>query len=173
MAQSQEVYRRTANHWRDLGRPIPADSETSLGVTLVNGSRLLSLPGSESRSRGFAADLVVVDEAARVEDSLFYAIRPTLAATAGRMILLSTPFGKRGVFHSIWTDEGDSWERVKVTTPECPRVPAEFLDSERRTLPDMWYKQEYLCEFSDNEASVFRMEDVEAAFTPLVTPLFS
>jgi hypothetical protein len=172
LAQSQEVYRRTANHWRDLGRPIPANSETSMSVTLTNGSRFVSLPGSEARARGYSADLVIADEAARVEDPLFYAIRPTLAATGGRMILLSTPFGKRGFFYETWISDDESWARVKITTPECPRVSAEFLASERRTLPEQWYRQEYLCEFGDNEASVFRTADVEAAFTPLVTPLF-
>jgi hypothetical protein len=49
------------------------------------------------------------------------------------------------------------------------RVPAAFLESERRTLPAAWYAQEYLCEFGENEASVFRVADVEAAFTPLVS----
>ena len=172
LAQSQEVYRRTANHWRDLGRPIPAESETSMSVTLTNGSRFVSLPGSEARARGYSADLVIADEAARVEDPLFYAIRPTLAATGGRMILLSTPFGKRGFFYETWIADDEGWERVKITTPECPRVSPDFLASERRTLPEQWYRQEYLCEFGDNEASVFKTADVEAAFTPLVTPLF-
>lgn len=172
LAQSQEVYRRTANHWRDLGRPIPAESETSMSVTLANGSRFISLPGSEARARGYSADLVIADEAARIEDPLFYAVRPTLAATGGRMILLSTPFGKRGFFYETWESDDPGWERVKITTPECPRITPEFLEAERRTLPQQWYAQEYLCEFGHNEASVFRAADVEAAFSPLVTPLF-
>lgn len=160
LAQSQEVYRRTANHWRDLGRPIPAESETSMSVTLTNGSRFISLPGSEARTRGYSADLVIADEAARIEDPLFYAVRPTLAATGGRMILFSTPFGKRGFFYETWIADDEGWERVKITTPECPRVSPDFLASERRTLPEQWYRQEYLCEFGDNEASVFRTADV-------------
>jgi hypothetical protein len=173
LAQSQEVYKRTANHWRDLGRPIPAESETSMSVTLANGSRLVSLPGSESRARGYSADLVIADEAARIEDPLFYAIRPTLAATGGRMILLSTPFGKRGFFYETWTGDDEDWKRIEVRSDQCARIPQAFLESERKTLPAQWYAQEYLCEFGDNEASVFRVADVEAAFTPLVTPLFT
>ena len=59
---------------------------------------MLSLPGSEATVRGFSAPaLVVEDEAARVPDALYRTIRPMLAtAPAGRLILLSTPFGQPG-----------------------------------------------------------------------------
>jgi hypothetical protein len=116
---------------------------------------------------------VIADEAARIEDPLFYAIRPTIAATGGRMILLSTPFGKRGFFYETWTGDAPDWERVKVRSDECSRITPSFLEAESRALPEHWFKQEYLCEFGDNEASVFRTADVEAAFTAEVAPLFT
>ena len=48
---------------------------------LANGSRIIALPGTEKTIRGYAAaDLVVIDEAARVEDDLLTAVRPMLAA---------------------------------------------------------------------------------------------
>ena len=36
-------------------------------------------------------DLVVIDEAARVEDDLYFAVRPMLATGGGRLIAASTP----------------------------------------------------------------------------------
>ncbi len=39
-----------------------------------------------------------IDEAARVSDELYRAVRPMLATSGGRIVLLSTPFGKRGFF---------------------------------------------------------------------------
>ena len=37
----------------------------------------------------------VIDEAARVEDALYYSVRPMLAISHGRLVALSTPFGRR------------------------------------------------------------------------------
>ena len=53
--------------------------------------------------RGYAAaDLVIIDEAARVEDDLISAFRPMLATSNGRLIALTTPAGKRGWFFDAW-----------------------------------------------------------------------
>ena len=53
-----------------------------------------------------------------------------LAVSGGRLIALSTPFGKRGWFHAAWRSAED-WDRVKVTAEQCPRISAEFLVEER------------------------------------------
>ena len=58
-------------------------NESAAALTLANGSRVLSLPGSEATVRGYAADFLIVDEAARVPDELLAGIRPMLAATGG------------------------------------------------------------------------------------------
>jgi hypothetical protein len=61
--------------------------------------------------RGFSGtSLLIVDEAARVDDELYYAVRPMLAVSGGVLMMLSTPFGKRGVFYEEWTG-GECWER--------------------------------------------------------------
>jgi hypothetical protein len=49
--------------------------------------------------RCFSPGLVIVDEAARVPDDLYRAVRPMLAVSQGRLIALSTPFGQRGWFY--------------------------------------------------------------------------
>jgi hypothetical protein len=43
--------------------------------------------------------MLVIDEASRVDDTLYLAVRPLLAVSGGRLVALSTPFGKRGWFH--------------------------------------------------------------------------
>jgi hypothetical protein len=55
---------------------------------------------------------------------------------------------------------------------ECPRIPADFLEEERGTLPDFWFRQEYLCEFADTQTSVFGYDDILSAFSDRVKPLF-
>ena len=174
LRQSGELFRKALDCYRAAGRPVPAASESALRLELDNGSRIVSLPGTEGSIRGFSAvRLLVIDEAARVPDELYYGVRPMLAVGAGRLIALSTPFGKRGWWHDEWAHGGPGWRRVEVPASQCPRIPAAFLEEERRALGPWWYRQEYECQFSESTDSVFSYDDVQRAVTGDVTPLFA
>jgi hypothetical protein len=172
--QAKELFSKVAEAYRALGHPVPADSYRALGATLANGSRIEALPGTEKTIRGFSgADLLIVDEASRVTDELYYAVRPMLAVSGGRLMLLSTPHGKRGVFFEEWEHgDGSAWERYEVPASECPRIPASFLEEERRSLPAWIYRQEYECSFEDTEDQLFGFDLVQASITDEVAPLF-
>jgi len=49
----------------------------------------------------------LVDEASRVADELYFAVRPILAVSGGSLMVLTTPYGKRGVFYEEWTGGAD------------------------------------------------------------------
>jgi hypothetical protein len=170
--QAKELFSKAAEAYRTLGHIIPADSYRKLGMELTNGSRIEALPGTEKTIRGFSGvDLLLVDEASRVSDDLYFAVRPMLAVSGGTLMMLSTPYGKRGVFFEEW-NQGEGWERYEVPARECPRIPASFLEEEHRALPARVYRQEYECSFEDTEDQVFSYEDVAAAISPDVRPLF-
>jgi hypothetical protein len=116
--------------------------------------------------------LLLVDEASRVSDDLYLAIRPMLAVSGGTLWLMSTPFGKRGFFYETWARGGKEWEKVRVPADDCPRISRSFLEEERKTMGERWYRQEYECEFEDSVTQVFDRELIERAITPGVTPLF-
>jgi hypothetical protein len=172
LRQSQELFSKIAGFYRDQGRPVSAVAERKLSLELENRSRIITLPGSEKTVRGFSgAALLAVDEAARVDDSLYFAVRPMLAVSGGSLMMLSTPYGKRGVFFEEWTN-GIGWERYEVPASQCPRIPEVFLEEERHSLPRRVYTQEYECSFEETDDQVFSSEDVAAAIRPDVTPLF-
>jgi hypothetical protein len=172
LRQSQELFGKVAGFYRDLCRPVAPQGERKLSLELENDSRIITLPGSEKTIRGYSgAALLLVDEASRVEDGLYYAIRPMLAVSGGSLMMLSTPCGKRGVFYEEWTG-GEGWERYEVPASQCPRIPASFLEEERAALPSWVYRQEYECSFEETEDQVFTTEMVERAVTSEVTPLF-
>jgi hypothetical protein len=98
---------------------------------------------------------LLIDEAARVPDDLYRAVRPMLAVSRGRLLCLSTPFGQRGFFHDEWTHGGPDWTRIRITAADCPRISADFLDQERRSLGAGWVNQEYLCSFESLEGLVY------------------
>jgi hypothetical protein len=172
--QAKETFGKVAAFYRHLGHIIAMDSYRKLGMNLASGSRIEALPGSEKTIRGFSGvDLLIVDEAARVADELYYAVRPMLAVSGGRLMMLSTPFGKRGVFYEEWTSEaGGAWERYTATASECPRIPPAFLEEERKTLGPWWFAQEYECRFMDTVDQVFQTDVIDGAITEEVAPLF-
>jgi len=173
LRQSGELFRKVVSFYRRLAEPVPAEAESALRLELANHSRIVSLPGKEETVRGYSGvDLLVVDEAARVADSLYYAVRPMLAVSGGRLVALSTPFGKRGFFFDCWASGGDDWQRVKVTARDCPRIEPAFLEQERRAMPDTWYRSEYLCEFVDQAGAVFSYDVIHAALSADIEPLF-
>src|SRR5215213_10060129 len=100
LRQSQELFGKVLGFYRDLGRPVSPQGERKLSLELQNGSRIVTLPGTEKTIRGFSGtSVLVLDEAARVEDELYFAVRPMLAVSGGALMMLSTPHGKRGVFY--------------------------------------------------------------------------
>jgi hypothetical protein len=172
LRQSVEVFGKVLGFYRDLDRPILAQAERKQSLELENESRIVTLPGTEKTIRGFSgAALLIVDEASRVADELYFAVRPMLAVSGGSLMMLSTPYGKRGIFFEEWS-QGEGWERYEVLARACPRISSSFLEEEKRTLPARVYRQEYECSFEDTEDQVFSYEDVAGALDPGVIPLF-
>jgi hypothetical protein len=164
--QSGEFVRKAAEFVRRLGIRPRGDGDNEISLELPNGSRIIGLPGTEATVRGFSAvTLALVDEAARVSDELYLAIRPMLAVSEGDLWLMSTPYGKQGFFWETWERGGPEWQRVRVTAADCPRISAEFLRGEQKAMSERWFRQEYYCEFGENRQSVFDMDLVDRALS--------
>ena len=106
-----------------------------------------------------------------MDDAVYKALRPSIATGDGDLWLMSTPYGKRGFFYETWEHGGAAWKRVSVPATECPRIPAAYLEEERRVLGALWFQQEYLCEFVDNGMEVFGRGLVEGALDDDLEPL--
>ena len=162
--QSAELVWKARDFALRLGVKQRRDGSNRISLKFPNGSRIVGIPGKEATLRGFSAvSLLIVDEAARVGDDVYKALRPMLAVGEGDLWLLSTPFGKRGFFHENWACGGEDWVRFTVPATECPRISAKFLEEERRALGETWFRQEYLCEFADDGREVFGWDAVTAA----------
>ncbi len=170
--QSAEAIRTCLSlHSRVPGLPRII-SESAHRLEFENNSRIISLPSSEATVRGFAkVSLLILDEASRIEDPIVAACRPMLAVSDGDIIALSTPQGRRGFFHEWW-EKGEEWERVQIPVDQCPRISKEFLAGERKALGEALYRQEYLCEFIENDQQVFPSEIIRLAFSAEVEPLW-
>lgn len=172
LRQSSELFRKTREWLSRLDVKPEFVEDNKLSCAFRNKSRIVSLPSAEGTIRGYSgASLIIEDEASRVMDDLYKTIRPMLAVSNGRLILMSTPFGKRGHFFEEWAN-GKGWERIEVKATDCSRISDEFLKEEKRSLGDWWYRQEYLCEFVEPIDQVFGYEMVMSAMCSDIKPLF-
>jgi Helicase len=164
MRQSVELFRTFHGMWQALPNRPAATYETLQRLELENGSRVVSFPGNERTVRGLASvDLIIIDEAARVDDDLLAGVRPMLAVSNGSLFAITTPAGKRGWFYEQWL-RGVGWSRISIKSAECPRISAEFLAEEREQLGPLVYSQEYECAFHDEIGAAFMADLIAAAF---------
>lgn len=130
-----------------VDKNVKLDSDTKLSVRFANGSRVLALPGSEKTIRGISAvTLLILDEAAAIPDELYGAVRPMLAVSRGRLVLMSTPRGEQGFFFDTWA-KSKGWEKIEVPWQQCPRIDPAFIEEERLERGNAWVAQEYECQF--------------------------
>jgi phage FluMu gp28-like protein len=171
--QSKELLAKIREVFAEASPDEQPSTDNQVEFRLDNGSRVVVIPDKEGNIRGFSAvDLVIIDESAWVRDKTYMAVRPMLAVSQGRIMLLSTPNGKLGFFYDVWANGGDAWHRTMVTAYDVPHLSREWLDDERRTTPRSIFEREYLCVFGDAVDSVFATADIEAALTDDIPSLF-
>lgn len=162
--QSHELFRKVMAGYHALGQPLETVKANQSELELANKSRMVALPGREETIRSFSGvKLLILDEAARVPDVLYRSVRPMLAVSRGRLIALSTPFGRSGWFYDEWIGTGP-WKRIHIPWTQCPRITPEFIAEETRALGQAWVDQEYNCLFTALEGLVY--PDFESALVP-------
>ncbi len=206
LRQSIELFRKVLDCFNGIREMIAVNTLNQTSVEFANRSRIICLPGEEETIRSFSGvNLLVIDEAARVPEDLYRSVRPMLAVSRGRLICLSTPFGKQGWFYREWhngeeiADEnplrqqgtlacasglrlqnadlkseisnlqsaigprGD-WMRIRIPWQECPRIRADFIELEKRSMGESWIRQEYECSFEALEGLVYPDFEQQSAF---------
>ena len=170
MSQTREFIRKVRNFAFLAAASVRGDRFT---VQLKNGARIIGIASNENTVRGYSSvALLIVDEASRVKDEVYYALLPMLAVSNGSIWLLSTPKGKRGFFYAEWASpEIEQWVKIRAKGQDCPRIPAEFLESQKRRMAERRFAQEFECAFIDIAFGVFHPDAVRNAFTDKIKPL--
>jgi hypothetical protein len=127
-----------------------------------NGSRILALPGTERSVRGYSAPrLIIMDEASRIEDATYKAVRPMLTGNPEAVLIaVTTPFGKSGWFYEEWTTS-TRWHKIAVQpawtlsqdrTKVVPDIPEEeFKKKMREVGANGYYSPRHTQEFLQEE----------------------
>ena len=86
-------------------------------IATIKGSRILVLTASDDAARGFSnPDIILFDEASRIPDDVFEAVRPMITNNPrARIYEISTPNGKKGFFYDHFSSP--RWSRYLVRSP--------------------------------------------------------
>lgn len=136
-------------------------SHSELRTEFVNDSVLhFKSADNPDTLRGEGLSRVVIDEAARVKREVWEEVlRPAVSDTRGRVLFGSTPKGKNW-FYELWTRGQDKlqpeFKSWKFPTSDNPKIPDWDIEQAKQSLPIDVFNQEYLAEFLENSAGVFR-----------------
>jgi phage FluMu gp28-like protein len=140
-------------------------------LVLSNGSQIISLPNNPDRIRGYAANDVILDEAAHFERAagVMPVVSPMVAATGGTLTIISTPFTKRNLFWNWYKDALDSQgsdSTVKTydlyPSTISPLISEEELERRKRGMLDLEFRQEFQGEFVEQLDSWLTMASLQA-----------
>ncbi len=171
--QSKELMEKVKKHigfLRELGKEVGEveffeDTRTNvLEVRFPNKSRIVGLPANPDGVRGLSGD-VILEEAAFFKDGykVYQAIFPSITRNPDyKLIVISTPKTRSDVFGHLWqmSENNPLWFREKLTIHDAVRNGLKVnVDELRKGVPteEIW-KQEYLCEFMDEESILLPYE---------------
>jgi hypothetical protein len=165
--QSMELFNQIQSEMRDSD--VSDDQwgvtrSTRTEINFDNGSRIIALPvgrdGSNIRGYGSQDNLIIVDEAAFINDEIFQEVlSPMMAVGGGTFVLLSTPFGKKGFLYERFND--DDWYTMQVPSSANPLIDEdEFIAEQRRNLTATQFKQEILGQFVESADSFFTRKEL-------------
>lgn len=168
-------------HAKVLRSPYPK-------LTLYNSTIMARTADEDGRNlRGHSADRIIIDEAAYVRDSVVSeVITPMLADRNGRLVMISTPFGKNHFFRAFLRGQqemnGGKQERDRTYVPcsradlqhasfcfpswDNPHISRAYIEAQRKEISPRQFSVEYEAQFIDDTSCVFTWEDIEAAATP-------
>lgn len=151
--------------WKPLKRKlldqrwVDKINESSLEITLKNGSTI-SLKGSDNPDslRGAKLWFAAIDEIADCDPDLFpEIIRPALADSQGRALMIGTPKGKSNHSFDLYNqqlDNPEQWRSWTFTTLQGGFVSMEEITAARKDMSEKLFRQEFEASFETVEAQI-------------------
>ena len=145
---------------------VEAEENNKLSLRLNNGSQIKATSASSDAGRSEAVSLLLVDEAAFIENigEIWASAQQTLAPGGGA-IVLSTPYGTGNWFHKTWVNAEENTNQflpIKLPWWVHPERDQEWRDNQDDLLGDpRLAAQECDCDFSTSGDIVFYNEWLE------------
>ena len=154
--------------WIDLMEAIPKKwirkvNETSLSITLINGTRI-ELKGADKPDslRGVGIHFLVLDEFQDMTlETWTQVLRPTLADTGGHAIFIGTPKAYNYLYElykkgqnpkAVARNEWKSWQFPTITSPF---IPASEIEAAKKDMDEKSFRQEFEASFETMSGRVY------------------
>jgi hypothetical protein len=153
---------------------IKIDNRTSF--VLTNGSEVKASSTSIDAGRSESLSLLVVDEAAHIDnfDEIWIALYSTLA-TGGRCVALSSPKGVGNWFHKTYIEAEQSANDFHPTLLPWqvhPERDDAWFAKETRNMSKRQIAQELNCEFNASGETVIQSDDIKEIFEITKSPKY-
>jgi len=149
-----------------VGNGIQSTNETDLVVNLINGTSIWFKTGEDpDKLYGEDVHAAVIDEASRVREEAFVAVRSTLTATRGPIRIIGNVKGRKNWFYAMSrraeAGEPDMHFAKIVSTDAIAAgvIALEEVESARRQMPEAAFKELYLAEPADDGGNPFGGDD--------------
>lgn len=145
----QYIYDFVASLPKKLKPPMTeAQSKTEIGF--ANKSKVISLPNNPNTVRGYAGNLVYVDEIAHFsapgDEDMLRALGPSISR-GQQLTLFSTPFGKGNKFYDIWEKDSE-YSHHEIDWTMCPDEEyRKNVAKEKKQMDPLSFASEYCCTF--------------------------
>lgn len=149
-------------------------TDNAVAFELKNGSSIKASSTSITAGRSEALSLLIIDEAAHVEncEELWTSLYPTIS-TGGRCIAVSTPNGAAGWFYRKFIDAEagiNDFHHNRLMWDIHPERNEEWFANETRNMSQKQIAQELLCEFLASGQTVVDAKDIKWVETCVKEP---
>lgn len=169
--QAEIAYRRLK---AGLPRTIYDANDSKLRLSLVNGTHLWFKSG-EKPDNLYGEDVydAVIDEASRLREESWHAVRSTMTQTRGQIRLIGNVKGRRNYFYHLCrrAEAGDpEMEYRKLTAYDAAAggvLDYAEIEDAKRTLPESVFRELYLAEPADDGGNPFGLGAIRACIAPI------
>ena len=160
--QAGELFKKISDFIANSPFTQNVKSITQRQIVLNNGCRIAAYPIGDSGAtiRGLTANVLIMEEAAYIKDSIVnQVLLPMIAATKGKVVKISTPFGMNHFYRSFQAD--DSYESHRYTWEDAIKVEhftIEFIEEQRKQCTSLEFKTEYGAEFIEDSDAYFPVD---------------
>ncbi len=177
--QTEIAFRRTCQMLRDCDPKGESwkVNQSDLTIILDNGATMRFKSG-EKPDNLYGEDVYrcVIDEASRVREAAFFAIRSTLTAVKGRLRIIGNVKGRKNwsfnLARKVEAGSLPGWRYAKITCHDAVKegiITAEEVEAAKRELPDAVFRELYLAEPSEDGSNPFGLTHIAACIADLST----
>lgn len=141
-----------------------SSSSGDMSITFTNKSTILFRSArSENNLRGLTIDHLLVDESSFLSSETYYRILLPMITTRpeSKVLLCSTPNGRNNWFYSEYKMKSPMRKSFRFTYLDNPLADKKLIEEMKKSMTDISFRQEFLCEFIDGSTLFQNIRDCE------------